>query len=63
MYTITYIFQLISLKSIYEPFNIEMVGPNVFMTSNMTTYAYCLIVFKFKLNFRDKYYVNDTINQ
>jgi len=49
------------LKSAYGPFNIEVVGPEVLMTSNMITYAHFLVVFEFMLNFTDKYFINNII--
>jgi len=41
-----------------------MVDPKVFMTSNMITYTYFfLLIFEFKLNFKDKYLIYNIINQ
>jgi len=41
-----------------------MVGPKVFMTSNMITYKhFLLLIFEFKHNFKNKYLINNIINQ
>ena len=56
-------FQPTSLESAYGPFNIELVGSKMLMTSNMITYSHFLLVYKFKPNFTDKYFINNIINQ